>query len=526
MKTYLNRLIIGIASVFIITSCSSSILETIPNDRISNTIFWKNENDAQMAANAVYNYLDRVNDYFSWDGITDIGHTNIPFNEYAIIEIGQHDALNSTILNFWNYSYQGIHAANFYLDNISKIEVNDPSKINILTSEVRALRAYYYIKLLALFGDVPLVTKNLTLSEAREIKRTPANDIGAFIVAELEEAAENLPINQSDIGRVTKGAAYGLQARAYLYQGKYELAAQAAKKVMDQNTYEINSSYEKLFGYTGENSKEILFTKQFIKDVYRNNIFAYMAPYSQRSSNSQFVPTKALVDSYQMANGMAIDDVGSGYDVKSPNANRDPRLKYSIFTKGDVLPDGNIYNPTPGSGTSDAIDFTYLTTSTGFNVKKYIDPLDLPQPGNGGINLILMRYAEILLTYAEAKIEINQIDQSVIDAINKIRQRADVGMPAIALSDQSKLRDIVRHERKIELAFEGLRYFDLIRWQLAEQLMAGNVYGMTYADKNGQMITVEVPSFTKVFRKDRDYLWPIPQKERDLNPGLTKNPNW
>ena len=526
MKTYINKLIIGIISVFIITSCSSDILETVPNDRISNTIFWKTESDAQMAANAVYNYLDRVNDYFSWDGITDIGHTNIPFNEYAIIELGQHDALNSTIFNFWNYSYQGIHAANFYLDNVSKIQVADPSKINILTGEVRALRAYYYIKLLALFGDLPLVTKDLTLAEAREIKRTPAKDVGEFIVSELEEAAKILPINQSDIGRVTKGAAYGLQARAYLYQGKYELAAQAAKKVIDQNTYEIHSSYEKLFGYAGENSKEIVFTKQFIKDVYRNNIFAYMAPYSQRSSNSQFVPTKALVDSYQMANGMAIDDAGSGYNAENPTVNRDPRLKYTVFTKGDLLPDGKIYNPTPGSGTNDAIDFTYLTTSTGFNVKKYIDPLDLPQPANGGINLILMRYAEILLTYAEAKIEINQIDQSVIDAINKVRQRPDVGLPAIALSDQSKMRDIVRHERKVELAFEGLRYFDLIRWRLAEQLMAGNVYGMTYKDKNNQTVTVEVPSFTKVFRKDRDYLWPIPQKERDLNPGLTKNPNW
>lgn len=526
MKTYINRLIIGIVSVLIITSCSSNILETVPNDRISNAIFWKNESDARMAANAVYNYLDRVNDYFSWDGITDIGHTNIPFNEYAIIEIGQHDALNNTILNFWNYSYEGIQAANFYLDNVTKIEITDPSKINILTAEVRVLRAYYYIKLLALFGDVPLVTKALTLAEAREIKRTPAKDVGDFIVSELEEAAKSLPINQTDIGRVTKGAAYGIQARAYLYQGKFDLAAQTAKKVMDQNTYEIQNNYEELFGYTGENSKEIIFTKQFIKDVYRNNIFAYMAPYSQRSSNSHFVPTKALVDSYHMANGMAIDELGSGYNVENPTANRDPRLKYTVFTKGDLLPDGRTYNPTPGSGTNDAIDFTYLTTSTGFNVKKYIDPLDLAQPANGGINLILMRYAEILLTYAEAKIEINQLDQSVIDAINKVRQRPDVGLPAIALSDQSKLREIVRHERKVELAFEGLRYFDLMRWKLAEQLMTGNVYGMTYKDQNTQTITVEVPSFTKVFRKDRDYLWPIPQKERDINPGLTKNPNW
>lgn len=526
MKNYINKVIIGTVSIFLVTSCSGDLLETVPNDRISNTIFWKNEGDAQMAANAVYNYLDRVTDYFSWDGITDIGHTNIPFNEYAIIELGEHDALNSTILNFWNYSYQGIHAANFYLDNISKIQVAAPSKINILTAEVRTLRAYYYIKLLALFGDVPLITKDLTLKEAREVKRAAANEVGDFIVKELEEAIKALPISQTDIGRVTKGAAYAIQARAYLYQGKFEQAAQSAKHVMDLKSYDIHDSYENLFNYSGENSKEIIFTKQFVKDIYRNNIFSFMAPYSQRASNSHFVPTKALVDAYEMKNGIPIHQNGSGYDVENPTKDRDPRLKYTVFTKGDILPDGKTYDPTPGSGTNDAIDFTYLTTSTGFNVKKYIDPLDLPQPANGGINLILIRYAEVLLTYAEGKIEANQIDKSVIDAINAVRQRPDVSMPAITSTDQNQLRDIVRQERKVELAFEGLRYFDLIRWKVADQFMAGNVYGMTYKDKNNHMITVEIPSFKKVFRKDRDYLWPIPQKERDLNPGLSKNPNW
>lgn len=526
MKRYIQTLIIGVLSIALSSGCSSNLLETVPNDRISNEIFWKDANDAQMAANAVYNYLDQVSDYFSWDGITDIGHTNVPFNQYAIIEIGQHDALNNTILDFWNYSYKGIHAANFYLDNVGKIQSADPAKINILTAEVKALRAYYYIKMLVLFGDLPLVTKDLTLQEARQVSRTPATAVADFIITELQQAADVLPIKQSDIGRMTKGAALGLLARAYLYQGKFDLSAQTAKKVMDLNTYELHPSYATLFSYAGENSKEIIFAKQFIKDVYRNNIFAYMGPYSQRASNSQFVPTKTLVDSYQMTNGKNINESGSSYDPTNPFKNRDPRLKYSIYVIGDILPDGKLYNPTPGSGTNDAIDFTYLTTSTGFNLKKYIDPLDLPQPANGGLNLILLRYAEVLLTYAEAKIEANQLDQSVVDAINKVRQRADVNMPAVALSDQVSMRAMVRQERKVELAFEGLRYFDLIRWKIADQVLNGKVYGMTYKDNSGATITVEIPSFSKVFRKDRDYLWPIPQKERELNTNLTNNPNW
>jgi hypothetical protein len=525
LKTYKSLLSLCVISSF--ASCSDNILETVPNDRISNEIFWKSDNDAIKANNAVYNSLDSVPYYFSWDGMSDIGHTNIPFNEFAVVEIGQHDALNSTILNFWTHSYRGVQACNFYLDNVGKIKVTDQKKINTLTAEVRVLRAYFYIKLLALFGDVPLVTKQLSLEEGRSATRASASDVGNFIVDELEAAAADLPETQTEVGRITKGAAWAIQARALLYQGKYDRAAQSAKRVMDMQKYELAPSYEKLFTYASENSKEIILDKQFVKDTYRNNVFSLMAPYSQRASNSHFVPTKALVDSYQMKNGKSINETGSGFDRDEPYQNRDPRLRYSIFVKGDVLPDGKIYNPTPGSGTSDAIDFTYLSTSTGFNVKKYINTEDLAQPANGGINIILLRYAEVLLTYAEAKIELNQIDATVVEAINQIRQRGDVKMPIVTLQgDQQYWRELVRHERKVELAFEGLRYFDIRRWKIAEEVIPGKVLGMTYKNGNGDYVTEEIPSFNKTFNASRDYLWPIPQKERDINPKLSKNPNW
>jgi hypothetical protein len=151
----------------------------------------------------------------------------------------------------------------------------------------------------------------------------------------------------------------------------------------------------------------------------------------------------------------------------------------------------------------------------------------MDQPNNGGINLILIRYADVLLMYAEAKIEEDQMDQSVLDAINEVRQRPDVNMPPItALSSQENMRQIVRHERQVELAFEGLRYFDIRRWRIAETVVPGIVYGMTYTDANGDLKTVAQVGFQKVFNKDRDYLWPIPQRETELNPNLAQNPNW
>ncbi|HLR31430.1 MAG TPA: RagB/SusD family nutrient uptake outer membrane protein, partial [Fodinibius sp.] len=199
---------------------------------------------------------------------------------------------------------------------------------------------------------------------------------------------------------------------------------------------------------------------------------------------------------YEMKNGMEIDEQGSGYDPSNPYDNRDPRLRYSMFVYGDELPDGQTYDPRPGLGGADDIMRSFTTTSTGFNIKKYVNDEDLADPTNCGINIILQRYAEILLTYAEAKIELGEIDQSVYNAINEVRQREDVMMPVIDNTGQSQneLREIVRHERKVELAFEGLRYFDIRRWEIAPEVMNGPIRGITsvqntYADQSDWEVT-------------------------------------
>lgn len=525
MKCFIK--IILVSSIITLFGSCENILETIPNDRISSEIYWKTEDDAKLAANAVYTFLDNIPTYFSWDGMSDIGHTNVPFNAYAIIEIGQHDALHDVIFNFWTNSYAGIRSANSFLQNVDRVETVNLQNIEIMKGEIKVLRAYFYMRLAALYGDVPLVTHEITLEESRSLTRTPVSEVWDFVATQLDEAAAVLPTAQADKGRATKGAALALKARAMLWAGRHAEAATAAKGVMDLGVYSLYPSYEKLFTYEAENNSEIIFDKQFVKDIYRNNIFAYMAPYSQKNSTNHFVPLKKLVDSYHMNNGKPITDPTSGFNPQSPYENRDPRLRHSIFVLGDILPDGKIYDPRPGSGTADAVDFTYLSTSTGFALKKYINAEDYDQPSNGGVNLILMRYPEILLTYAEAKIELNQLDQSVVDAINTVRQRADVAMPLLtSIGSQEEMRAVVRHERMVELAFEGLRYFDVRRWGIAESVIPGTIYGMTYEDDNGDLQTIEIQSFEKSFVANRDYLWPIPQKERELNPNLTKNPNW
>jgi hypothetical protein len=510
-------------------SCSEDLLETVPNDRISLEIFWRTPNDALLALNSLYNDLEGVN-LLSFDALTDIAHTNEPFDVQAYIEQGSYDALNNKIYNTWANAYKGIAAANTFLENVDKIAFSDEALLNRYKAEARVLRAYQYIRLVPLFGDVPLVKQTLTREEARKLTREKASAVWEFVGKELEEAGKVLPYadeyDAKDKGRISKGAALGLKARAALYAGDYRQAADAANQVIASKRHSLYPYYEKLFRYEAENNPEVLLDKQFVKDIYSNNVFYLIGPYTQKNANSYYVPTKALIDLYQTADGK--DPVpANGYDAAQPYVNRDPRLHFSVFLDGDVLPNGIVFRPAPNSGSNDAIGKSYHNSTTGFNIKKYFNPEDYVDINNSGINIILLRYAEVLLTYAEAKIELNEIDGTVYDAINLVRNgREDVKLNSIPTGKlQQELREIVRRERAVELALEGFRLIDIRRWRIAENVLPGKIYGITYTGDDAQVHVYEL-AVTRAFNPQRDYLWPIPQKERDLNPNLSQNPNW
>lgn len=526
MKNFKYPFII-ILAVVSLWSCSEDLLDTTPNDRISKDIFWKTDQDATYAANAVYTFLENAGDFIVWDAMSDIGHLTLQWRDESIMEKGSYDATLSIVYNRWSNAYSGIQTANIFLDKVGLVKTTNQALIDRLTMEVRVLRAYCYINLAFLYGDVPLVITETTLESSRKLTRTPVAQVWDFISTELTEAAAGLPNIQTEKGRITKGAALALKARAMLYAGRYTDAATAAKAVMDLGVYSLYPSYEKLFSYEAEGSSEVILDRQYVKDVLSNNIFNLATPNSIWPQINWFVPTKSGVDAYPMINGKEISDPTSGFDPLNPYSNRDPRLKFSVYTLGDILPNNKVYDPRPTSGTGDAIGSSENSTYSGFNVKKYLNKEDMAQPGNCGINIILLRYAEVLLTYAEAMIEANQIDQSVVDAINLVRTRSDVAMPVITgIPSQIALRKIVREERSVELAFEGLRYFDIRRWRIAETVIPGIIYGMTYVDQSGSLTTIALTGFNKAFDKNRDYIWPIPQRERELNPNLVQNSNW
>ncbi len=520
---FLKILIISVVAIILCQNCDKDFLVTVPNDRLSTELFWKTDNDAIYAANAIYRHLtEGAGIFISWDAMTDIAMTHTPNLAIAQLAQGQIDPLSTRVGDEWSNAYAGIRAANSFFANIDKVETDDPDLITRLKGEVRVIRAYLYTSLASIFGDVPLITTEISIDESKELTRTPVSQVWDFISDELTEATGELPLTQNDVGRITKGAALALKSRAMLYAGRYQEASDAAKQVMDSNVYSLYPSYKDLFAYSTENNQEVILDVQFIENNFSNNIYQILAPVSQHGS-PQYFPTKNIVDAYEMTNGLSIDDSGSGYDPYNPYDNRDPRLHYSVYVPGDILPDGTILNSKPGSGTSDEAGSSFVVSETGFYTRKYVNTEDLPDPTNCGINIILLRYAEVLLNYAEAKIEINQIDASVYDAINMIRQRPDVNMPTITTGKtQDEMRQIVRQERLTELAFESQRFIDIRRWKIAGTVMTGRAYGITYTDDNGDLQTVVVPGWNWTWN-DRNYLWPIPQNETELNPNLTQN---
>jgi hypothetical protein len=381
-----------------------------------------------------------------------------------------------------------------------------------LIAESMFLRALFYYNLVDFYGDVPLVKTVLALG-APLPGRNPKADVIAFIVSQCDSAAAILPLSYgaSDIGRATRGAALTLKARAYLLNQQWQQAADAAQAVINLKQYQLYGDYAGMFtSVAAENNKEVIFDVQYAAPGLGEGspMDGMMAPLSSFSKGwDQLFANQDLVDAFEMKTGKAITDPTSGYDPTHPYDNRDPRMDYTLVRPGATwknIPYNNIQLGTSSS------------SYTGYLPRKYVLTVDGYNWGDSPLNFIVFRFADILLMYAEAKNEASGPDPSVYDAINQVRARAGVNMPPVAPGlSQDQLRQTIRHERRVEMAFEGTYYSDIRRWGIAKQLMDGRVIkGIA-----GQQL--DVWHFT-----DALYLWPVPQSERDLNPALTQNPGY
>ena len=510
-KSISTILFLGVIILF--AGCDDG-LDILPTGAVSEEIFWERERDVRTAVSAAYAELDNQTMIKQLDGVTDIGY-RAPAGPGTLHDVGAGniEPSNNAITSIWNRYYRGIRKASDVTANIDQVEIGDPEILSRLEAEARFLRAYFYTQLTSLWGSVPLITDPSNFDDHNP--RADREEVVDFILAELDDIIANnaLPISYSgsDIGRATLGAAYALKARVGIRNARWEIARDAAQAVMDLGVYDLYPHYGELFQYAGQNSEEIIFDRQYTSDGDTYGAFGYSA--ASIGGGSTVEPLHRLYQYMEFDGPQNPDD---------PYENIDPRWDFTVYYTGQPI--GNsIYNSRPDSPTQDRVQRTEASTQHGYNLKKWIDwENDVDNPSNGSINLIHIRYADVLLMYAEAKIELNDIDESVYEAINRVRQRPTVEMPAITEGQsQEELREILRRERVVELAFEGLRLFDMNRWGEGHQ-KEGLAQGAHFQDEDGEWYLHD-RGFNRTFNPNRDILWPIPQSEMNTNNAITEN---
>lgn len=596
-------------------------LDKEPESEYLSSNFYNNEGAIRQGAMGCYQYLWL--DHYStssiplsvlWDMYTPYG---IERADNSSIGVGNLELrTNWSVEKMWQVLYSAIARCNTVLDGAEPYygQLNDNAKAYL--GEVRTLRSHFYIYLVSLFGDVPYFARGVTEAQQRDAVRTPWKEVVDNVLADLDNAADDMPWSQAEWGRIDRSVALGLKARLALYAGSWckfgfgrdgetdaqraeaylRVAAEAAKRVMDESGRDLAPAYADLFTSGGQakaaTKKETMLFMMFSDKGEGVHHYVTWGEGSRMYAQSGRFPTQQLVDTYEMSNGKRIDDPTSGYDPKRPFAHRDARLKATVYTHHDTIV-GNtgkkfkflmeLFRPTTKSWdengaetdvanadyTGSVAQYGYVQSGVGYLWKKY-NHFDDEAAYEPTYNINVLRYAEVLLTYAEAKVELGEMDASVVGAIDKVRLRS--GQPGILTvdpsreGDQAKMRQIVRRERRVELAREMGMLFDMRRWRTGAVQNAEPTYGFyqpsgvdakngVYPDGYEQAPADLIPSFGEpgserdlndissyaalvekgynLRHRDKDrswdnrfYLWPIPQTERNKAPWLTQNPGY
>ena len=534
----------AVAVVFLASLSGCQDLDLAPTDKFTEANYWTSAEKASMVLNTAYGQLTSSGRYFSNESLSDNMYEGRGNSSEKMISSGQADASNSRFSEEWKNSYAGIKTCNVFLENVDKVPNMNETLRTRMKAEARFIRAWLYLQLTTWYGDVPLFEKDITLEESKSISRTPKAAILTFIYNELDEVEAVLPTNteyaEADRGRITKGAAIALKARAYIYQNDWANVVAACEKLIgntSNGTYALFSSYEGIFKPENEYNSEVILDYQYVPSVRVWEEMYDLAPLSVGARINSKAPTQELVDDYIMMNGKSIKEANSGYDESNPYKNRDPRFAATIVYHGAkwVRPDGTIQTiyikpgSTPSDNTYGNVD-EYIgagsnSTSTGYYLRKNYDPTS--EIGmKSGLNLILIRYADVLLMYAEAMNELGKMDEAVWNkTIRPLRERAGfTDAPSLIYPTEGNMQTIIRRERRVELAMEGLRIFDIRRWKTAENVLNGYPHGAQFGEASIDNGYIRLEKRT--FNAERDYLWAVPLSQKDLNPNLGQNPGY
>lgn len=530
----------SMAIILLLASCKK--LDLAPIDRFTELTFWQSDANVNNALNNVYAGMYSSTPVFYNDALSDnafsklAGGTNVD-----AITSGNFTATLARFQSEWAFYYGGIKSCNIFLENVDKNTTLAASLKERMKAEVRFIRAWHHFNLRKWWGDVPLLSKDISPDEAKTIARTPSADVLKFVLDELDAAAATLPTKdayaESDNGRITKGAALALKARVLLYEGnRMQEVVTLCEQLMggQVGNYALANDYTNLFSDKNLNKKnsESILSLQYVPNLRTWGEYIDLAPISAGARTGGMSPTQELVDDYIMLNGKGIREAGSGYDENDPYKNRDPRLTATVVYDRYVWTNPNGSTQTiyikPGStpsGQSAANEYSTAGqgSATGYYWRKYFD-LNYTAPGiSSGINIHLIRYAEVLLMYAEAKQSLGQMTADTWNKTIKLtRQRAGfTDAAALDFPGTANMTQIIRRERRAEFAMEGLRIDDIRRWRISEGVLNGWAHGARY--DNPSIDNGYIRAQLRTFDKNKHYLWPIPPSEIALNANLTQN---
>ena len=537
MKTY-HKIVALVGSALMLGSCADYLVRE-PQDALDPATFFSSQENAVIAVNGIYNAaLEPVKGRtyaIDFDCMSDNMYNYSRNQNTQEFGQGTHGSSSVYALNFWSRGYRGISRANTllaWLDHCYEITVPATNIKDRLRSEALFLRAYFYSELIDFFGDVPMYLEQVDLADSKP--RTPKAQVVEQILGDLEEAAKYLPVTYAaeDTGRATRGAALALKGKIELYNGMYAQAAETLKEVIDLKDengalrYDLYPLYRELFLPQNENNCEVIFDIQYMKNAYSQGLTHQLYTFTYEWNS--YCPTSALAESYYTKNGYPVswnaetqlyESADPAFDPTYPYKDRDPRLDQSIIMPGTDNGRGAIFLPSSSN-------------HTGMKIRKWNDYTET-EKNNSEHNIILIRFADVLLMRAEALIELGQLGEAR-EIINDIRRRAansvdkhiayardfcEIALyPASYFADKETARKCLRWERRLEMAMESSRYFDLRRWGIASEVLnayfeteknasyEGTKYGQYYQDAH--------------YTAGKNEFYPIPYNQLYYVPGL------
>ena len=548
-------------SLALLSACEDW-LEIEPKDRFGDTTVWGSEENADMFLNDIYNQLPHLNNETqNLDQYSDNSYVGAEWmNARTTIYTG---ALSPTSWipgpwDMWKWGrqnnddakgqYERIRSCNLFITKVTESDFSADYKKERL-AEARFLRAWFYHYLWMAYGGVPIITEVLDNNVSTDIfyPRETAQKTFEFIDKELDEIKDDLPPRRSgsDLGRASKGAILTLKGWVELFHAselrnpgkdkkRWEVAAATLKDVIDLQVYHLQPTILDLWTEATNNNDEVIFDFQMSKQNggRREGLFGPVFVKGVQSSWGNMQPTQELVDDYCMANGLPITDPASGYDKNNPYKNREKRFYQSILYDGSMWQGEEIITRV-GVGSPNEIDTSSDSdvTNTGYYTRKTIDEsvngADNLQMSNGMANYIFFRYADVLLMYAEASLEAGD-KPTAIEYLDMVRTSGD-NMPSINDTypqgiTENQLREIIRRDRRIELAFEDKRWWDILRWKICDGengVMNKPIGGMKIEDTNGDGVWEY--NYHEVGKRTflpRMYYQPIPQYVIDKNPVI------